>query len=108
MTRPLPAEPLLALLRAFDPDNPDPAATMNAAAAALEGLMYAESIADLNEGQYAAVLDRLIDMGADAFAATRLARLVNNGNLTLPVYEFKLYGKRGLAELDVWLTGNPN
>lgn len=108
MTRDLPAAPLLALLRAFDPDNPDPPATMHAGAAALAGVLSGDALADLNDGQYAALIDRAIAMGAADFAATRLAALVADGNLTLPVYEFKQYGPRGLAELDVWLTGNPN
>lgn len=108
MSRDLPAAPLLALLRAFDPTNPDPPAAMRAGAADLNAMLPAESVADLNDGQYAALIDRVIAMGAADFAASRLARLVANGNLTLPVYEFKQYGPRGLAELDVWLTGNPN
>lgn len=104
MTRPLPAEPLLALMHTFDPNNPDPPAAMNAAAALVNANLPASSLADLNDGQYAAVLDRAIDMGV-AFLGTRLAMLVANGNFTLPVYEFKNYGDRGLAELDVWLWG---
>lgn len=106
MTRPLPAAPCLALLKAFDKDNPDPPAAMNAAAAALTAALSAQSLVDLNDGQYAALIDRVIDMGIDAFKATRLFDLVDGGNLTLPVYEFKTFGNRGLAELDVWLVGN--
>lgn len=106
MSRPLPAAPLLALLRTFDPNNPDPPAAMAAGAAAVQAVIPAESLADMNDGQYAAVIDRAIAMGQAAFAATRLAQLVAGGNLTLPVYEFQNYGDRGLAELDVWLAGN--
>lgn len=106
MTRPVPAAPVLALLKAFDPTNPDPPATMNAAATALNAVLYAQSLTDLNDGQYAALIDRVIDMGVAAFQGTRLFELVNGGNFTLPVYEFKNFGQRGLAELDVWLVGN--
>lgn len=106
MSRTIPAAPVLALLKAFDKDNPDPSAAMRAAAADIEANLSAESFTDLNDGQYAALIDRVIDMGIDAFKATRLYDLVAGGNLTLPIYEFKSFGNRGLAELDVWLAGN--
>lgn len=106
MSRPLPAEPLLLLLRHFAPNTPDPAAAMRAAATDLEANLHAQSLADLNDGQYAALIDRVIADGIDAFKASRLFALVQGGNLTLPIYEFQNYGQRGLAELDVWLVGN--
>lgn len=106
MTRPLPAAPILALLKHFEAPGSDLPAIANTAAAALEGALYAQSLTDLNDGQYAALIDRVVDMGLDAFAETRLFALVNGGNLTLPVYEFKNFGDRGIAELDVWLIGN--
>ncbi len=105
MTRPIPADPILAILRHFDPSNPDPAAAMNTAATQLIAAIAPESVNDLNDGQYAALIDRVIAMGPTAFAASRLCQLVSGGNLTLPVYEFQTYGDRGLAELDVWLLG---
>jgi hypothetical protein len=105
MTRPLPAAPLLALLKTFDPNNPDPPAAMRAGADGLLTAVGQAAIDDLNDGQYAALIDRVITMGETAFATTRLAMLVVNGNLTLPVYEFQQYGDRGLSELDVWLAG---
>lgn len=105
MSRPIPAAPVLALLKTFDPSNPDPAAAINGGAAALLTAVGQAAIDELNDGQWAALIDRCIVMGEAGFAATRLAMLVANGNLTLPVYEFQKYGDRGLAELDVWLAG---
>lgn len=106
MSRPLPAAPLLALLKTFDAANPDPAAAMHQGAADLLLAIGQSAIDELNDGQYAALIDRCMVMGATGFAATRLASLVVGGNLTLPIYEFQKYGGRGLAELDVWLAGN--
>lgn len=102
----LPAAPLLALLKVFDPTNPDPPATMRAGAAALQAVLGDTVIAGLTAGQYAALIDRVIVMGQAAFAASTLATQVINGNFTLPVAQFQTYGLRGRAELDVWLAGN--
>lgn len=104
MTRPLPTQPLLALLRDFDPGNANPMVTLAAGQEIVDAALPAESLADLNDGQYAALIDRAVVMGA-GFVGTRLQTLAANGNLTLPVYEFQNYGDRGLAELDVWLWG---
>jgi hypothetical protein len=106
MNRVPPMAPCLALLRVFDPDNPRPQNAIALAAASLQDDLPDGSFNDLNTGQFAALTDRVIDMGLAAFQASRLRDLVAGGNLTLPVYEFKTYGKRGLAELDVWLAGN--
>ena len=108
MSKVVPMGPCLALLKAFDPKHQAPQVAIAQAATDLAGVMNARSLADLqdNTGYYAAVLDRVVDMGIVAFQATKLFTLIDGGNFTLPVYEFKKYGARGLAGLDVWLAGN--
>lgn len=102
----LPAAPLLWLLKQAGPAIDDPAATMNAAKAALDPALTAQSLADLNAGQYAALLHRVAVDGVAAFAASNLCRLVNAGNFTLALGEFAAYGDVGGFERIVWLVGN--
>lgn len=101
-----PTSRCLALLRAFDKDNADPVGAVTAAAAQLEGLIAARSFADLNEGQFAAIIDFVICNGLPAFEASPLHGWIEDGNLTLPPAELSAYGKRGIAEQQMWNLGN--
>lgn len=96
----------LALLKAFDPDNPTPQQAIAGAAAYLEGLLAPPSLADLNDGQFAALIDLVIWRGGAVFAASDICRFVQGGNLTMPVAALTFLGARGLAERDVWNIGN--
>lgn len=97
----------LALQRAFDLANIATAeARINESAAYLEGVIPAASFADVNTGQFAALIDFVIWKGPPAYVASPVSGWVANGNLTLPPYELAAYGKRGLAERDMWNLGN--
>lgn len=102
----LPAAPLLWLLKQAGPVTDDPAATANAGKALLDAVLSPQALADLNNGQYAALIHRVIVDGIDAFTASNLCRLVNDGNFTLSVGEFAQYGDVGGFERVVWIAGN--
>lgn len=101
-----PVSRCLALLRHFDPDNPDMAGTINTAAAAIEGLIVLRSFDDLNEGQFAALIDFVIWKGMPVFEGSILHEWIDGGNLTLPPAELAAYGVRGVSERDMWNLGN--
>jgi GH24 family phage-related lysozyme (muramidase) len=98
--------PCLALLKAFEPQNATPQQTIAAAAAYLNGALNAEALAELNDGQFAALIDNVIWRGQAAFAASNIFAWVQGGNFTLPVATFTFLGARGAAERDVWNIGN--
>lgn len=106
MSRQIPMAPCLALLRSFDPDNQTPQQTIATAAGEVEGSINEQTMADLNNGQFAALIDFVIWHGIDIFEASVLFDWMENGNLTLPPGELRTYGARGKAEADVWNTGN--
>lgn len=101
-----PTSRCLALLRHFDPTNPDPGGAVNVAAAALEGLIVPGSFDDLNEGQFAALIDFVIWKGMSVFEGSILHEWIDGGNLTLPPAELAAYGVRGVSERDMWNLGN--
>ena len=101
-----PTSRCLALLRAFDKDNPDTAGAIDTAASQLEALISPRSFADLNEGQFAALIDFVIWKGIDIFTGDQIHEWVEGGNLTLLPGELALYGVRGISERDMWNLGN--
>lgn len=103
MSRQIPMAACLALLRAFDKDNPNPALSVTVAATSLDSILGAN---DLNDGQYAALVDYICAHTAETFAASDICRWVQGGNYTLPPTALALLGPRGLAERDVWNLGN--
>jgi GH24 family phage-related lysozyme (muramidase) len=106
VSRTPPTSRCLALLRAFDKNNPDMAGAISTAAAAIEANLSPQALADLNEGQFAALIDFVIWKGIDAFLADVLFGWIQNGNLTLPPARLAALGLRGLAERDMWNLGN--
>ena len=106
MSRTPPTSRCVALLRAFDKTNPDMQGAIDTAATAIENTISAPAMADLNEGQFAALIDLYIWKGADWFAASNILAWVENGNLTLPVPALAVLGNRGIAERDMWNLGN--
>jgi len=105
MSRQIPMAACLALLKAFDRDNAQPQQTVAAGAAAVEAALGEDATADLNNGQFAALIDFHIWKGADVFAATPLIEWVQGGNYAKPPRELAQYGIRGGAERDVWNLG---
>lgn len=94
---------------------------LNDAAAELWAELGARAIADLNDGQWAALIDFVYNVGIANFKASTLRDLVYGGNLTKAYFEFPKwkYGtvngehvvlqglvRRRAAEQDVWRTGN--
>ena len=106
MSRTPPTSRCLSLLRHFDPDNADMQGAIDGAAAALEALIAPRSFADLNEGQFAALIDFVIWKGIDIFSGSILHEWVDGGNLTLPPDDLAAYGVRGVSERDMWNLGN--
>lgn len=73
----------------------------------------ASVIDTLTDGQYAACIDLAFNIGVHAFATSTLARLINEGNMTLAPLQFGRWNKAGgevlpgltrrrAAEVDVW------
>lgn len=93
----------LALLKAFDPNNPDPQQTVAAGAARAETALGA-AVATLNEGQWAAMVDNAVWKGA-AFAAQPVVGWITGGNFAKPVEWLPGLGSRGSAERDIWNLG---
>lgn len=93
-------------MRAFDPQNPDPQTAINTAAAFLEGEINARTFADLNEGQFAALIDFVAWKGEAVFLGSPIFDWLETGNLTLPPGELAMYDKRGRGERDMWNLGN--
>ena len=96
----------MALLRAFDPNNANPTSAILAAASQIEVALSARSFADVNEGQFAALIDFVIWKGLAFFLSDPIFTWVSGGNLTLPPDEFATYGKRGIGEQQMWNLGN--
>lgn len=106
MTRRIPMEACLALLKRFDPDNATPQQTIATAATALEGLLVEKALADLNDGQFGALVDLLAWQGAAFFSGSTIRLWVNTGNFTLPPKTLDSFGPRGIAERKLWNMGN--
>lgn len=106
MSRAVPFEPCLALLKQFEPDNPSPQQTIAAAAAYVEASLGSWPLADLNDGQFAALIDYVIWQGEAQFGQSRIRQLVLGGNLTFPPTLLAELGARGQAERQVWNAGN--
>lgn len=98
--------PCLALLKSFDPNNPTPQQAIATAAEAVETILGEAPTADLNDGQFAALIDFYLWKGSGVFMASTICEWVQGGNLAKPVKELPLYGARGVAERDVWNVGN--
>lgn len=94
---------------------------LTAAAQGLFDDLGAGPVADLNTGQWAAIIDFAYNLGVGAFAGSHLRALIYGGNLVLAYDEFpkwvyakvngvetKLDGlvRRRAAEQDVWRAGN--
>ena len=82
-------------------------------AAAGVSAALASVIDTLTDGQYAACIDLAFNIGVHAFATSTLARLINEGNMTLAPLQFGRWNeqngvvlpglvKRRAAEVDVW------
>ena len=97
--------PCLALLRSFEPDHPTPQQAIATAADSVEQV-FADVLPDINDGQFAALIDLTIWKGADFLAASPIAAWIQGGNFALPPGALAALGSRGKAELDVWLLGN--
>lgn len=98
-----------ALLKAFDKTNLQVEQTIDTAAAALEADLPGETLAELNDGQVAAVTDFIITHGIEVFQNWRLRDLLVGGNLTVaPTYLIHTLADnhRGAARIDVWNVGN--
>lgn len=105
--RGVPLSRCVALQRAFDPANLATAeARINAAAAFLEGEINAQTLADLNNGQFAALIDFVDWKGEAVFLGSPIFDWLADGNLTLPPTELATYDKRGRGERDMWNLGN--
>ncbi len=102
-----PTSRCLALQRVFDPNNLATATDRIAAAGvAIETAMDARSFTDLNEGQFAALIDLVLWKGIDWFTGSAIFGWANTGNLTYPTDALAALGKRGMAERDMWNLGN--
>lgn len=106
MTRKVPMAPCLALLKAFDKDNPTPQQTIAVAAEVVETILGEGPAADLNDGQFAALIDFYLWKGEAVFTNSLICEWVRGGNFAKPVKDLPSYGPRGVAERDVWNVGN--
>jgi len=106
MTRPAPMAACLLLLRTFDKDNPTPQQAIAAASDAVQTVLGDGPMADVNDGQLAAMIDFYLWKGATAFEVSAVAEWVRNGNFARPPATLATYGARGMAERDVWNVGN--
>lgn len=99
--------PCLALLKAFDADNPSPQQTIAAGAAAVEAEL-GDAASTVNTGQFAALIDFWLSQGADAAATLEMQPMIDwiqGGNFAKPPGYLATYGLRGRAERDVWNVG---
>lgn len=96
----------LSLLRQFDPDNTTPQITIKNAGLALEDVILPSALADLNDGQFSALVDLVAWRGIDFVDHSLIKYWVNGGNLTLPSPALAALGDRGKAEQQLWLIGN--
>lgn len=104
MSRPIPMGPCIALLKAFDPNNPAPQQAIAAASAACEMALGETVAAALNTGQFAALVDLwLVDADSDDF--DMIKAWLADGNFVKPPKALATFGPRGLAERDVWNVG---
>lgn len=109
MTSPDAYKPICrALLRAFDKENPDPEGDITLANDGVVERMHPSPLADLNNGQYAAMIDYIVQYGIDAFQASALWRFIVGGNLTKAVNELgpNTRGTRSAARRQAWNVGN--
>lgn len=106
MSRQVPMAACLSLLKSFDTDNPTPQQAIAGAAAWLEQTLSAEALADLNDGQFAAMIDLVLWKGGDFFEISTFRSWIEGGNLTLPVAALTFLGPRGVAERIAWNIGN--
>lgn len=108
MSRQIPMGACLALLKAFDPAAyaATPQQTIATAAAAVEAALGEQPTTDLNNGQFAALIDHYLWKGAEAFEPwTPLVEWVVGGNYAKPPRYMTVMGRRGIAERDVWNVG---
>lgn len=106
MNRRVPMAACLALMKAFDPNNGVPQQVIATAAQGVQAVIGDTAMADVNDGQFAALIDFYIWKGADAFAISAIVNWVQGGNFAKPVEALPTYGARGVAERDVWNVGN--
>lgn len=106
MSRTVPLAPCLVLLKQFEPNRISPATAIQDAATAVMALVGAGPMADLNDGQFAALIDFYIWVGVAPFQSSKILTWVQGGNLTLPPATLFGLGARGRAEADIWNAGS--
>lgn len=106
MSRQIPMAVCLSLLKTYAPNDVTPQQTIATAAAVVEAALSARALADLNDGQFAALIDYAAWQGEATFNASPIRTWAANGNLTLPMLAMGQIGERGVSERLVWNLGN--